>query len=72
MKPILCVLVLAATPAALSAAIQAPERGETLESAGDSARSQSSRLTSHDRHTRRHRRTSQHHRRRTPAKANTH
>jgi len=71
MKLILCVFLLAAT-AVLSAAMQAPERGETLQSAGDSAHSQSSRLTSHDRHTRRHRTTNQHHRRRTPAKGNTH
>jgi Ni/Co efflux regulator RcnB len=72
MKHILSILVLAAAPAVLAAAMQAPERGDTPQIASDSARSQSDRSTSHDRHMRKHRTTNHRHRHRTTAKSNTH
>ena len=72
MKHILTVLVLAAVPAVLGAAVQAPGRGDTPQSTSDSARSASDRSTSHDRHMRKHRVTSHHHRHRTTAKGNIH
>ena len=71
MKFILIVLVLAAAPAVLGAAVQAPDQGNTPQSTSD-PRSASDRSTSHDRHMRKHRATSHRHRHRATAKGNTH
>ena len=72
MKDILSILVLAAAPAVFAAAVQSPDRTDAPQTTRDSARSQSSRSTSHDRHMRKHRTTNHHHRPRTTAKGHTH
>ena len=61
MNHILSILVLAAAPAVLAAAVQSPDRTDTSQTTSDSARSQSGRSTSHDRHMRKHRTTNHHH-----------
>jgi hypothetical protein len=72
MNHILSILVLAAAPAVLAAAVQSPDRTDTPQTTSDSARSQSGRSTSHDRHMRKHRTANHHHRPRTTAKGHSH
>jgi hypothetical protein len=72
MNHILSILVLAAAPALLAAAVQSPSRPDTAQTTGDTTRSQPSRSTSHDRHMRKHRTTNHHRRPRTTAKGHSH
>jgi hypothetical protein len=69
MKQIFSVVVLVLAPAVFGAPRQTPPLEPAPQASNDSARSTSSKATSHDRHMRRHRASSHHHRHRTTAKS---
>lgn len=69
MKHIVSVLALVLAPAVLAAPLQSQSAQPAPQTNNDSARSPSSKATSHDRHMRKHRAGNHHHRPRVTAKS---
>ncbi|HXN54024.1 MAG TPA: hypothetical protein VN943_18990 [Candidatus Acidoferrum sp.] len=69
MKQIVSVLLLGLAPAVFAVSKQRAPADPAPQASNDSARSSSSKATSHDRHVRKHRASNHHHRHRTTPKS---